>query len=570
MKRIHVKADSPAVEGRYSTYVKQMIDMIGPKHLRLVAGRGMTKTTDVIADRAIEVCYDMPRSLQAFVSDTFVNARTNIVPTLIEGWREYKGWIEGKHFVVDERPPSFFDIPYKPVTSFKNTITVFNGCTFLIGSLDQPTGLAGNSFQHVYGDEAKYLNKKKLDVLMPALRGYNKYAHSPYYRGTTFTTDLPNLTKNDYDWILDAEKQMDLEQIKTCLAAGMVLNEINHEIYRAYMKKDASALAKAKHRRELWKVRWVKARKESTFFYVVSSLANVDMLTPGYIYDALKNLGWEEFKQSVLSFKGNLEDGDKFYIGLAPEHFYKDGLDENYLRTSGIKDQETTNNSKMLRYIDHNAPIELGIDFGKMISFSIGQPDEANDLYRILKFMYVLAPESSKEIAANFVKFFEPHRDKRIYMYYDRSGNQYESSGRSWAQEIKNHIEFDEHGNRTGWTVYLMSKEQGNILQSEEYFFMKQMMQGTNSDLPALQIDFFQCRELKSSMESTKLIQKKDTRTGHTIIQKDKTSEALPLVKLPMHSTNPSDSAKYLLMRKDWVKTSRRDRMEMFTSLEGM
>lgn len=568
MTKIHAKADSPGVEGRYSTYVKQMIDLIGPKHLRLVAGRGMTKTTDVIADRSIEVCYDMPRSLQAFVSDTFVNARTNIVPTLIEGWREYKGWIEGKHYVVDERPPSFFGIPYKPVTAFKNTITVFNGCTFLIGSLDQPSGLAGNSFQHVYGDEAKYLNKKKLDVIMPALRGYNKFAHSPYYRGTTFTTDLPNLTKNDYDWILDAEKQMDLEQIKTCLAAGMVLNEINHDIYRAYIKKDNAALIKAKKRRELWKVRWVKARKESTFFYVVSSLANVDMLTPGYIYDALKNLGWEEFKQSVLSFKSSLEDGDKFYIGLDKEHFYKDGLNETYLRSSGIKDQDTTNNSQMLRHIDHNAPLDVGIDFGKMISLSIGQ--HQGDTYRILKFMFVLAPDSSKEIAEKFISFFYPHQDKRIKMYYDRSGNQYESSGRSWAQEIKNHLELTETNSRTGWTVELMSREQGNILQSEEYFFMKQITQGTNPDLPKLQMDFYQCRELKSSMESTKLIQKKDTRTGHTIIHKDKSSESLPLHKLPMHSTNPSDSAKYLLMRKDWVKTSRRDRIEIFTSLEGI
>lgn len=554
-------------EARYGTYVKQMIDLIGPKHLRLVAGRGMTKTTDVIADRSIEVIYDMPRSLQAFVSDTFVNARTNIVPTLLEGWREYKGWIEGVHYVVDERPPSSFDIPYKPITSFKNTISLFNGCGILLGSLDQPSGLAGNSFQHIYGDEAKYLDKKKLDVLMPALRGYNKFSHSPFYRGTTFTTDLPNLGKNDFDWILETEENMDLDQIKAAFYCGCELNNINIRIKKAYDKRNTAALKKLLITKNFWMQRWFRVRRDSTFFYVVSSLANVDVLTPGYIYDNLENLGWEEFKQSVLSFKSTLEEGDKFYTGLGVHHFYQDGILNDYVQKYGIKDNFKAN-SLMLRYINHDAPLDASIDFGKMISMVIGQ--EIGSYFYCLKELFTLVPESSVQLGEKFVDFFATHNYKVLDLYYDRSGNQYASSGRDWASEIKQAIEFDVNGKRTGWRVNLKSKEQATIYQREEFFFMKQVLQETVEGLPKIKIDQYQCRSLKSSLELTKLITKKNTKTGGTEIHKDKSSESLPLHKLPMQSTNFSDAFKYLLYRKKWAKLIGYKRSDLPTGLDGL
>ena len=72
--------------------------------------------------------------------------------------------------------------------------SVYNGYFFVLGSLDQPSSLAGNSFQHRFGDEARLLKKKKLDRSTPALRGeYAAFGHSVYYMGNTFTTDMPNI-----------------------------------------------------------------------------------------------------------------------------------------------------------------------------------------------------------------------------------------------------------------------------------------------------------------------------------------------------------------------------------------
>lgn len=560
-------AKNDNVELRYGNIVKQCIDMIGAKHLRVVAGRGTTKTTDILADRSMDVIYDMPRSRLVWVADTYVNARANVIPKLIEGWVEYKGWREGVHFVVDERPPSSFDLPYSPLVTYKNTISIFNGCNTQLGSLDQMSGLAGGSYQHAFGDEVKYHDKKKLDTVLPALRGYHAFAHSPFYRGTTFTTDLPNLSKGDFDWIMDTETNMDVEQIKLAYQCGSVLNEINHKIKKAFDRRDKEAMRKLIKQRERWMVRWYKARYNSTFFIVVSSLVNLDILTPGYIYDNLEALGWEEFKQSVLSFKSQLEEGDRFYTGLGQHHFYQDGILNDYVQSFGIKDAFEAN-SLMLRHIDHNAPLDCGVDFGKMISMVIGQ--ELGPYFYALKNIFTLVPESSLELGEKFRTFFKHHKNKILYMYYDRSGNQYESSGRDWATEVKNHIEFDAQGNRTGWKVVLMSKEQATIYQSQEYFFMKQVFQQTVKGLPGVKIDQYQCKELKSSMELSKLQTKQDTKTGKTTIHKDKSSEKLPLKKLPLQSTNFSDAFKYLMYRKKWADLVKRRSFSLPSGLDGM
>jgi len=553
------------VEYRYGNVVKQVVDLTGAQHLRLIAGRGTTKTTDIQADRSMDCVYDMPRSVFGFVADTFVNAQDKVIPKLIEGWREYKGWIEGVHYVVDVKPPSHFKTAYTPVLRFKNTISTFNGCVFKLGSLDQPSGLAGDSFQHIFGDEVKYFDKKTLDIILPALRGHTQVSYSPLYRGTTFTTDLPNLSKKNHDWIMDARENMDLSRIKMAFQAGCILNEINHKIKQAYDRRDKNALEKYTKQRQKWLIQWYRARKNTTHFMVVSSLVNLDILTPEYVFDQLLVLGWEEFKQSVLSFKSKLEEGERFYTGLGEQHFYDDGIDNAIAMRTGIK--ENKKDCNVLRYWDPHAPLDAGVDFGKMISMVVAQ--EHGKYFRCLKNHFTLIPESSKELGKKFRDFWSPHINRNLYMYYDRSGNQYESSGRDWASEVKKHIEFDENGTKTGWTVHLMSKEQGNIYQSQEHFFIKQVLQETTKGLPILLIDRYQCRELKGSLELSKITIGIEARTGIRYIKKDKTSESLATSKLPLQSTNMSDGFKYLMFRKRWTQLVTFMRESLPTGLDG-
>ena len=560
-RRTRVNLDDDRVTGQFASWIKMAIDLISPKDLYLIAGRATAKTSDIIAERSMAICTDMPHSKQVFVSDTYVNALKNITPTLIEGWNR-KGWVNGIHYVTDSRPPTHFKKCYKPVQVFKHTIYTYLGNVFTIGSLDQPSGLAGDSFQHRYGDEARLLKKAKLDKLTPALRGeYAQFGTSVYYRGNTFTTDMPNILLGDDDWIMSQEKNMDLDQVKNALQVGLVLNEIKRELLSAIQIKDYAAVENLKKQLVKWTLHWVRARKDLTFFYVVSSFVNVDILTDGFFADSLKALGIEEFKSAILSFKVNITKGEKFYGNLGEHHFYDDGVITEYYSKFSLTD-EIEESSLALRYIDHNAKLEGGMDFGDMCSLVMAQP-RGNYLYCHKEF-YTLAPENEIQMAQKFREFYKYHKVKILDLYYDRSGNQNASTKRDWANAVKNAIEW-ENGSSTGWIVNLMSEGQGTIFQDQEFAFAKAFMGETTEGLLKLKIDKFQCKCLKSSLELTKIKVKTFSTTGSRSLYKDKSSESLPLKSRPMFSTNFSDAFKYLIYRRAFV-----DQVNTHSQYSGM
>jgi hypothetical protein len=96
-----------------------------------------------------------------------------------------------------------------------------------------------------------------------------------------------------------------------------------------------------------------------------------------------------------------------------------------------------------------------------------------------------------------------------------------------------------------------MSQDQATIYQEEEYNFAKNLLSGRELLLPQVLIDELKCPCLKSSLELTKIKVKKNL-TGSSILQKDKSSETLPLASRPMFSTNFSDAFKYFMMRKTY------------------
>jgi len=560
-KRTRVNLDDKDVDLRFATKAKVLIDLIAPQNLFFIGGRATAKTSDIIAERSKAIIYDMPRSYQLFVSDTYQNALTNVLPALIEGW-ERKGWREGIHFVTDKRPNygKNFIMPYKPAISFKHTISVFNGTFFNLGSLDQPSGLAGSSYQHRYGDEARLLKKKKLDRSSPALRGeFASFGHSVYYMGNTFTTDMPNLMLGDDDWILNMEKEMDLEQIELALQAALVLNDIKREMIANEQAGIISERARLEKAYRSWNEIWIRARKDSTFFYAVSSLVNLDILTDGYFKSVLKALGPEEFKTAILSFKIQISKGEKFYYNLSDHHYFEDGVDNSYFDRFSLRD-DIVPSSLSLRYIDHNAKLECGVDFGDMCSMVVGQQRGVN-LYALKEF-FTLAPENQIHLGLYFREFFKDHKHKVLDMYYDRSGNQNSKTKRDWASAIKEAIEFH-HGKSTGWVVNLMSQNQATILQEEEYNFAGKLMSGNVPGLPHLKIDRFRCKHLKSSLELTKTLVKTN-RLGSRTIHKDKSSEKLPLESRPLYSTNFSDAFKYWIYRASFV-----DKANPYSAYQG-
>lgn len=228
-------------------------------------------------------------------------------------------------------------------------------------------------------------------------------------------------------------------------------------------------------------------------------------------------------------------------------------FDERHKYTDGTASGEAAFHSGELRRLDSSRPIEGGLDFGNMNSLVIAQPD--GRYYRIHKNLYVIPPESLRELADQFLDFFSPHENKTLYLFYDRAGNASQRQKEDKAGKIKEAIERDAAGNRTGWTVVLMSRGQGNINQDAEYNFMLEFMAERNPALPLLRVDAQNCAEMVSSIENARQIIK--YRGEAKIVAKDKRTEKLEPKKLPRLSTNFSDAFKYLMMRRAWINVTR-------------
>jgi hypothetical protein len=562
MKKLHkIKTSEQESEIRYANWIKAVIDLIKPKNLILIAGRGTAKSTDIIAERSIDVCYDMPRGPFAFVADSYVNLMTNIVPGVLLGW-ERKKWFEYNkelshgHYVVDKPPPDHWPSPYIKTFNYKHTISTFLGNKFFLLSLDRASISAGISVVHHFSDETKFQREDRMSKLFPTLRGDSVlYGNSHYFMGQTFCSDMPNPNLGEYDWMLRLEKNMNKEQIVKIIQTALVVNELNIKLLNARKNEFVSAkqIRNLERQLETWTKRLNKIRQGSTFFYVVSSFANADILTMNYFKNLIETLEFEEFKSSVLSIKATLEKGARFYANLNPRHFYYDGYNYKYYDQFGLLDN-ITQTSEGLKYIKHNQILEAGFDAGNMMSLVFGQ-DQGN-VYRVIKGMYVLTPEWIRELANKFIDFFRPHQAKTLHLYFDRSANQYSKAKRDFATKLKKNIEFDASNKATGWHVVLMSVGQGNITHSEEFDLMTELMSGRNRHLPELQIDAHECRDLKSSLELAPLI--KDSRGN---IKKDKSSEKLASHRLPSESTNFSDAFKYLLCRKKYLKIVKHRRL---------
>lgn len=565
-KTVNLKSNNVAVV--FANWLSQLCMMILPKNLIMVAGRGSAKTTDIQVERLIEMVYDMPGAPVVWVADTYANLQKNVLRTVEEGLKA-KGFIEGTHYIKGKKPPEYsqseipnlppelkehFWKPYNKLSTYQHTFIFFTGFNITFGSLDRPASLAGGNYVHVFGDEVKYFRENRILNLLKAVRGMRvKYGNSVFYRGRTFTTDMPNPDNiGEYDWVLKQAEKMKTSALMLVLRAAFVANESLGEYIAACEEKDTEKIIGKKRVWQRWVERWTAARlvkDAETMFYIASSYVNVDILTEDWFSDAYTD-DFVDAKTTVLSLKPSPEQGELFYANLGERHFYMDGSHPVWAERFGLLDEE---DCRIMKYHKLDRSIDMGLDFGNMMSMTLAQ--QIDKVYRVQNFIYTLSPEWIRELADKFLLFYKPHKERVIHMYYDRAGNNLAKAGQDYATQLKNALEKDADGKPTGWKVLLMSVGQGNIGQHQEYNFMQELFSGANKKLPVVMIDFYRCKPLRASLQLAKADKKE--RGDKKMILKNKKSEQLPIHRLPLESTNPSDSFKYLMMRTAWRRLVR-------------
>ena len=537
------KTDDPEVSVRYGSELMLLCDWIDTTNFVVVGGRGVAKSTVIIARRLDRCVRLMPGAPLAIVANTYANLVDNIMPAVQNGWR-LLGLIEGIHYVKGRPPEEWSRRCSVIVDDYRYVYFFWNGSVLFLGSLDNPSLTAGKSVAHLVFDETKYASDARASRVLPILRGDAiRYGRCHLYGGVTITTDMPDIMEGEYDWFFRYASEMDPERIVRILQAAGELNRYRIRLIEANreMPPDRDKIRRIEKHIRYYEEGLLKMRHGQTFFANLSSFVNIDVLTVDYA-KRLYNGGLEqhEFLKSVCGCRPGLRKDARFYVKWSDSHKYYDGT------LSG----EPAFRSSELRYLDPAAPLDGGMDFGNMLSLVIGQEDKGNT-YRVHKNFYEIPDGWFRELADQFLSFFSGHRNKKLRLYYDRSGNNLHRQKVDYASQIKQAIEKDGDGKRTGWSVELMSRGQSTLFQEQEFNFMHELMRGENRNLPRLLVDALNCQEMISSIERARATvkYKGDKKT----IQKVKKSEKLEAKKLPRLSTNFSDAFKYLMMRKNWL-----------------
>ena len=542
--------ESPDVRHHYINQYAMLAALTMPQNFIGVLGRASAKTTQFQAMRIQQAVQECPGAPFVWVTDTYSNLHKNVIPSVLEGLR-FLGWELDREFIIDRQPPIEWQRRmYNVIDKYKQVMTFWNGFTFTFVSLDQPSIGAGRSYVGLFGDEVKYWPEEKFTNIRKAVRGYRaRYGDSPWYRSLSLTTDMPNPNHiGEYTWVMKLAKLMDKKKIKTLLQTGRVLNEARRRYADVLPAGDDHAIELARRNMQRWQERWNELRKGSTLFMVASTLINADVLGEEFFQEELK-AGLEGIDTNLLSIPVKLEAGQRFYTTLTAHDFYTDGSDNSVIDQHDYGWEE---DCSVLRYLDPLKPLEGGMDDGNMKSMVLGQ--HRGREYRLLKELYTLPPENERQLADKFLQYFAPHKTKILRLYFDRAMNNYQRQGNDMARRIKQAIEVDADGQRTGWRVQLMSRGQGDIYSHTEYNFFSALFSGQLSRrLFRLRIDAHNCQNLKMEMENTPTMVAEDKRTGRKDIRKQKKGDKLPLHRLPQESTNLTDAMKYLIMRPDWV-----------------
>ena len=542
--------ESPDVRHHYINQYAMLAALTMPQNFIGVLGRASAKTTQFQAMRIQQAVQECPGAPFVWVTDTYSNLHKNVIPSVLEGLR-FLGWELDREFIIDRQPPIEWQRRmYNVIDKYKQVMTFWNGFTFTFVSLDQPSIGAGRSYVGLFGDEVKYWPEEKFTNIRKAVRGYRaRYGDSPWYRSLSLTTDMPNPNHiGEFTWVMKLAKLMDKKKIKTLLQTGRVLNEARRRYADVLPAGDDHAIELARRNMQRWQERWNELRKGSTLFMVASTLINADVLGEEFFQEELK-AGLEGIDTNLLSIPVKLEAGQRFYTTLTAHDFYTDGSDNSVIDQHDYGWEE---DCSVLRYLDPLKPLEGGMDDGNMKSMVLGQ--HRGREYRLLKELYTLPPENERQLADKFLQYFAPHKTKILRLYFDRAMNNYQRQGNDMARRIKQAIEVDADGQRTGWRVQLMSRGQGDIYSHTEYNFFSALFSGQLSRrLFRLRIDAHNCQNLKMEMENTPTMVAEDKRTGRKDIRKQKKGDKLPLHRLPQESTNLTDAMKYLIMRPDWV-----------------
>jgi hypothetical protein len=504
---------------------------------RLIGSRGIGKTT-LLGWIIKNVVEDMPRSANALVARTYIQALTRTIPAVIGGLETFN-YKMGRDYIIGKEPPKSWPRPYFPPVSFEHFISFRNGSGYHVVSQDREGSSRGFNLDSYIGDEGLNLIKKRLDdeVSVANRANVGRFSYSRYHLSETIVSSQPILPESK--WLLD-----DSVYYKK--------NGTPYEEFRDSLTDILIALVDSETEEEMqfhWKKAYeIKMRWKYYKHYDTIPVTNQKISTfflDGDIFDNIQNLGWKYVKQqrasmNDLNFRVEIlnaiytmsEQG--FYPDLCERHLY-DTKDYSILDKYGYSitseaDLDSTHDPS----IEPSMPLHIACDYGGSFNCMVAS-QEYEDEERFVASFHEYHPNKISHVVEQYIKFFAHHKNRDVYFWYDQTA--IGTNGLvdyNYADEVMSLLR------KAGWNVIpqYMGAAPSHFLK---YLFMGNIFSERNRPkLPMVRMHRERCKPLYNSM---KLVSIKQTSKG---IEKDKTPEkkqAVDQVKAP----HLSDAADLLL-----------------------
>lgn len=441
----------------------------------LVAGRGFGKSFvngNTIA-RMVEV---FPKSRGLFVGPTYTQIFTNSLLPVKSAW-EFNNYYEKIHYVVGKTPPNAFERPYAKPDKFENVITFWNGTTINLGSFDRPQLIRGASYDWVIVDEALLINYQKYtEVITPTLRGSHILLKDhPLQRSEQFTSSMPYGASGQ--WLLDFKSKM-----------------------QQYPKD---------------------------YFYIEgTSWDNIHVLGIDTLKSWRRDMPQTQYDVEVMN-RRNVRHGELFYPSLKDTHFYIESYNYDHIDSINIlgtaKDCRWDSDCKL------DSPLNLSFDFGAFNTLLVDQERKHPYTIHYLNHLYVSHPDTLNDLVDNFHNYYLHMHNRILYIWGDKSGNKrMENSKLTMFEQVMDRLR------SKGWRP--IKRKTADVEHLERHRFIDVLLREEHSHLPAIRINYNNCKDLRISLEDAKMRNEK----------KDKRSEGNPAIA-QQHATHATDAFDYRL-----------------------
>ncbi len=487
--------------------------LIAARIIYLIWSRGTGKSTGVLSPWAVAVAESMPGGSTAIVGATYQQLLVRTLPPVIANW-ERMGYKRNLHYSIGRPFPKSWKVPQPktPPLNSQNAIYWFNGHYQLLISQDREGSSNGASFQAIMGDEAKYLNKQKLDdELLPTLRGERStFGHSPYYRSQIWTSDMPTNAKGL--WLLDKVNDMDPEIIELIIQLQFAVNKL----WYAYRQTNGKSAIAQKLKANINKITnmLTKLRKEAVYYGEANVFDNIDVLGMDYVKDMKRNMSEITYKAGILNLR-QTKNENGFYPYLdEPKHGY-DAFDYSYL--DGF--DYDFNNTKLINQdsrhdgdLNQRKPLDIAMDYGDTINTLVVGQEHGRE-FRLLNGFFVKKPMLVKDVVYSFCDYYKYFPVKEVNFYYDHT-----AIGGSGTSNLTYESEVLEAFTKKGWEVNKIYVGKAPTHETK-YNFWGILLQESKPELPLFRYNKTNCRTIILSMEGA------GTKQGRKGVEKDKSTE---------------------------------------------